>query len=199
MFCCVSRNESAKNDWSPNFIAVKPILGLSIKPPPSLPVGVNSFLAQAIVGTHKKGVFFEIEANSKIKVTQARSCLLIECKNRNLALTDAHVAIASEQTADGYGIVSLILSTTHFDANERFIPGFVATQPVVIPNYLIDANNVVTKVTGKFGGNGIVVTKSEIKCWLKLKCVVDKVRSKIPYPSAVCLSATATRVSVKVK
>ncbi|VVH65590.1 Ferric siderophore transport system, periplasmic binding protein TonB [uncultured Gammaproteobacteria bacterium] len=118
-------------------------------------LGTNSFLAQAIVGTHKKGVFFEIEANSKIKVTQARSCLLIECKNRNLALTDTHVAIASEQTADGYGIVSLILSTTHFDANERFIPGFVTTQPVVIPSYLIDANNVVTKVTGKFGGNGI--------------------------------------------
>jgi hypothetical protein len=33
-------------------------------------LGVNSFLAQAIVGTHKKGVFFEIEANSKIKVIQ---------------------------------------------------------------------------------------------------------------------------------
>jgi hypothetical protein len=44
-----------------------------------------------------------------------------------------------------------------------------------------------------------VVIKSEIKCWLKLKCVVDKVRSKIPYPSTVCLSATATGVSVKVK
>jgi hypothetical protein len=49
------------------------------------------------------------------------------------------VAIASEQTADGYGIVSLILSTTHFDANERFSPGFVTTQPIVIPGYLIDA------------------------------------------------------------
>jgi hypothetical protein len=74
------------------------------------------------------------------------------------------VAIASEQTADGYGIVSLILSTTHFDANERFIPGFVTTQPVVIPSYLIDANNVVTKVTGKFGGNGI--EGEDRICWL---------------------------------
>jgi hypothetical protein len=35
-------------------------------------LGTNSFLAQAIVGKYKKGVFFEIEANSKIKVTQAR-------------------------------------------------------------------------------------------------------------------------------
>jgi hypothetical protein len=26
-------------------------------------LGTNSFLAQAIVGTHKKGVFFEIEAS----------------------------------------------------------------------------------------------------------------------------------------
>jgi hypothetical protein len=60
-----------------------------------------------------KGVFFEVSDDGKIKVTQARYCLLIDCQDRNLALTDVHVAIADSQTANGYGIFDLVLSTVH--------------------------------------------------------------------------------------
>jgi hypothetical protein len=44
---------------------------------------------------------------------------LADCQNRNLALTDVHVAIADSQTANGYGIFDLVLSTVHLNANER--------------------------------------------------------------------------------
>jgi hypothetical protein len=43
------------------------------------------FLAQITQGIYKKGVFFEVDNNGKIKVTQARYCLLTNCQNRNLA------------------------------------------------------------------------------------------------------------------
>ena len=124
---------------SPNFSAIE--------------LGNNSFLAQITTSEHKKGVFFKIEGD-QIRATEARYCPLVDCQNRNVALTDIHVTVASSQTVGDYGIFDLILSTTRFNPNEHFIPGFVTTQPVAIPNaHLLNANNVVTKITGKFSGN----------------------------------------------
>jgi hypothetical protein len=51
-----------------------------------------------------------------------------------LALTDSHATIASSQTVGSYGIFNLVLSTTRINRNNYFIPGFVTTQGVVIPN-----------------------------------------------------------------
>jgi hypothetical protein len=99
----------------------------------AIKLGDQSFLAQIIEKNYKKGVFFEIDDDDKIKVTQARYCLLTDCQNRNLALTDVHVAIADSQTANGYGIFDLVLSTVHLNANERLILDFIGIQSVAIP------------------------------------------------------------------
>jgi hypothetical protein len=113
------------------------------------------FLAQVVTGTHKKGVFFKIE-NDKIKVTAARHCLLTTCQDRNIVLTDPHSEIANSQTADGYNIFNLIVSTRPLYSNEHFVSSFVTTEGVAIPNALvINASNVVTKITGEFGGAAI--------------------------------------------
>ncbi|AYQ57216.1 hypothetical protein MS2017_1531 [Bathymodiolus thermophilus thioautotrophic gill symbiont] len=114
----------------------------------------KSFLAQTVTANHKKGVFFEIEGN-KIKVTAARYCALTICQDRNVALTDTHVAIADGRIASGYGIFDLILSIKHFNADQHFIPDFVTTQGIVIPNYVANKNAVITEITGKFGGSGM--------------------------------------------
>jgi hypothetical protein len=95
----------------------------------AIKLGDQSFLAQIIEKNYKKGVFFEVSDDGKIKVTQARYCLLIDCQDRNLALTDVHVAIADSQTANGYGIFDLVLSAVHLNANERLISDFIGTQP----------------------------------------------------------------------
>jgi hypothetical protein len=107
-------------------------------------LGGNLFLAQVVTGTHKKGVFFKIE-NGKIKVTAARYCLLTTCQDRNIVLTDPHSEIANNQTADGYNIFNLIVSTRPLYSNEHFVSSFVTTGGVAIPNALvINASNVVT-------------------------------------------------------
>jgi hypothetical protein len=55
-----------------------------------------------------------------------------------------------------YGIFNLVLSTTRINRNNYFIPGFVTTQGVVIPNgHLINESNPVTHITGKFGGESV--------------------------------------------
>jgi len=76
-----------------NFIAIK--------------LSDNSFLAQANMGIYKKGVFFKINDDDSIKATQARYCLLSECQNRNLTLTDNSGYVATSLTAGGYGIFDL--------------------------------------------------------------------------------------------
>jgi hypothetical protein len=82
----------------------------------AISLGNNLFLAQITQGIYKKGVFFEVDNNGKIKVTQARYCLLTNCQNRNLALTDHRASVAinhGHPAIDdfGYGIFDLRITS----------------------------------------------------------------------------------------
>jgi hypothetical protein len=64
--------------------------------------------------------------------------------------------ISKKIPADGYNIFNLIASTKPLYSNEHFVSSFVTTGGVAIPNALvINASNVVTKITGEFGGAAI--------------------------------------------
>jgi len=101
----------------------------------------NSFLAQVSWKDKKIGVFFEIEDNFKIKTTQGRSCLIRNCPNRNLLLTDTEHSIVTDKETGGFNIFDITLFTlpamavavaVPVDPLPYLIPGFITTQPRLI-------------------------------------------------------------------
>jgi len=84
----------------------------------AIKLGGNSFLAQIVTSEYKKGVFFTIQDDGKMKVTQARYCFLTDCQKRNVLLTDKQQAIAESITQEGYGIFDLTIAFLHD------LPGF---------------------------------------------------------------------------
>jgi hypothetical protein len=80
----------------------------------------------------------------------------------NLTIADRYIGITTNSKSRGYGIFDLMLSTTAVALNSRsrFISGFVATEPVAIPNaHILNENRIITKITGKLAGmhvNGFI-------------------------------------------
>jgi len=110
----------------------------------------NLFLAQANAGTYKKGVFFEVNDNGRIRATQSRYCVMSGCRHRNLTLSDLPGSVTTSQATSGYGIFNL---TVTIDPSTYYIPGFITKQGVVTP--MIKADTLITKITGNLGGGSM--------------------------------------------
>lgn len=111
----------------------------------------HSFLAQIQTSAHKKGVFFEISNEGKIKTTYVRYCPISSCKNRNLKPSDIAGFKATSQTTTGYGIFDLKITNSPYGLTAY--TGFVSNHATTLPDFI--NGSAVTSVTGKMGGGSI--------------------------------------------
>jgi len=141
-------------------------------------LGENSFLAQIVASEYKKGVFFAIQSDGKIKATQARYCVIADCQNRNVLLTDKQGSITTNPDQWGYGIFNLQITSL-----SNLAYGLTATESSIYngkgPSATVASRAVDGDTNGNWNDGSVSGTNNDSKAWWQVDLGSSKLIQQI--------------------